>query len=188
MMAAVLIVIEGLDGAGKRTLTAGLQRALEADGKSVTTLAFPRYGQSIHADLASEALHGRHGDLASSVYAMATLFALDRAGAIDHIADLRRRHDVVILDRYVASNAAYSAARLHQDAAGEAVSWVGCAFVLTSAICLTILSGAAPGDRSDLIRLVATEGACAASWTLIGVAITAMVIRERQLFTFFKGR
>ena len=70
----------------------------------------------------------------------------------------------------------------------EAVSWVGCAFVLTSAICLTILSGAPPSDRSDLMRLVATEGACAASWTLIGVAITAMVIRERQLFAFFKGR
>ena len=28
-------------------------------------------------------------------------------------------HDVVILDRYVASNAAYSAARLHQDAEGD---------------------------------------------------------------------
>lgn len=121
----MLIVIEGLDGAGKRTLTTGLQRAFEADGKSVTTLAFPRYGQSIHADLASEALHGQHGDLASSVYAMAMLFALDRAGAIDQIAALRRAHDVVILDRYVASNAAYSAARLHQDAAGEAVAWVG---------------------------------------------------------------
>lgn len=65
---------------------------------------------------------------------------------------------------------------------------MGGACVLTSGICLTILSGAEPGDRSDLIRLVAAEGICAASWTLIGVAITAMVIRERQLFTFFKGR
>ena len=92
---------------------------------SVTTLAFPRYGQSITADLASEALHGRHGDLPASVYAMAVLFALDRAGAKDRIATLCRAHDVVILDRYVASNAAYSAARLHQDADGEMVSWVG---------------------------------------------------------------
>jgi dTMP kinase len=31
---------------------------------------------------------------------------------------------VVILDRYVASNAAYSAARLHQRADGEVVGWV----------------------------------------------------------------
>jgi dTMP kinase len=121
----VLIVIEGLDGAGKRTLTEGLQRALEDSGRSVTTLAFPRYGESVTADLASEALHGAHGDLATSVYAMAVLFALDRAGAKDQLATLAREHDVVILDRYVASNAAYSAARLHQDAAGDVVAWVG---------------------------------------------------------------
>jgi dTMP kinase len=90
----------------------------------VATLAFPRYGQSITADLASEALHGGHGDLAESTYAMAVLFALDRAAAKDRIAALGAEHDVVILDRYVASNAAYSAARLSQDAAGEVVSWV----------------------------------------------------------------
>ena len=121
----MLTVIEGLDGAGKRTLTQGLERELRALGHSVTTMAFPRYGQSITADLASEALHGRHGDLAQSVYAMAVLFALDRAGAKDQIAGACRDHDVVILDRYVASNAAYSAARLHQDADGEMVAWVG---------------------------------------------------------------
>lgn len=121
----MLIVIEGLDGAGKRTLSSGLQRAFAAAGRSVTTLAFPRYGQSITADLASEALHGKHGDLAGSVYAMAVLFALDRAGAKDRIAALCAGHDIVILDRYVASNAAYCAARLHQDAAGDMVSWVG---------------------------------------------------------------
>jgi dTMP kinase len=120
----VLIAIEGVDGAGKRTLSGGLQQAFEAAGMSVATLAFPRYGQSMIADIAAEALHGEHGDLASSAYAMAMLFALDRAGAVGEIEGLSRDHDVVILDRYVASNAAYSAARLHQDAAGEAVAWV----------------------------------------------------------------
>lgn len=121
----MLIVIEGLDGAGKRTLASGLQREFEAAGRSVATCAFPRYGQSITADLASEALHGRHGDLAASVEAMALLFALDRAAAVDHLGALSSGHDVVILDRYVASNAAYSAARLGQDASGEMVSWIG---------------------------------------------------------------
>ena len=122
---AVLIVIEGLDGAGKRTLTEGLRAAFAAAGQTVGTLAFPRYGESITADLASEALHGRHGDLSESVYAMAVLFALDRAAAREHLEALRDGHDVVILDRYVASNAAYSAARLNQGADGEVVSWVG---------------------------------------------------------------
>jgi len=121
---SVLITIEGVDGAGKRTLTDGLRASFEADGKTVTTLAFPRYKQSVHADVASEALHGGHGDLADSVYAMAMLFALDRAGARDDIERLRADFDVVILDRYVASNAAYSAARLHQGVDGEVVSWV----------------------------------------------------------------
>ena len=120
----MLIAIEGVDGAGKRTLAQGLRAAFEAAGRSVATLAFPRYGQSVAADVAAEALHGQHGDLASSVYAMAMLFALDRAGGADQIRDLRRDHDVVILDRYVASNAAYSAARLRQQADGEVVGWV----------------------------------------------------------------
>ncbi len=120
----MLIVIEGVDGAGKRTLTNGLRTAFEGAHKSVATLAFPRYGRSIEADVAAEALHGAHGDLAESVYAMALLFALDRAGARDQINELQNVHDVVILDRYVASNAAYSAARLHQSADGGVVEWV----------------------------------------------------------------
>ncbi len=120
----MLIAIEGVDGAGKRTLSEALRKAFEAAGKSVATCAFPRYGQSVAADVAAEALHGQHGDLASSVYAMAMLFALDRAGAVEQIRGLCRDHDVVILDRYVASNAAYSAARLHQGADGEVAAWV----------------------------------------------------------------
>jgi dTMP kinase len=120
----LLIAIEGVDGAGKRTLCGGLRAAFESNHKSVASLSFPRYTHSVAADLAAEALHGEHGDLASSVYAMAVLFALDRAGARDEITHLRAAYDVLILDRYVASNAAYSAARLHQNAAGEVVAWV----------------------------------------------------------------
>jgi dTMP kinase len=120
----VLIVIEGVDGAGKRTLTTGLRAEFEGAHKSVASLAFPRYGHSVAADLAAEALHGGHGDLAQSVYAMAVLFALDRSGARDEIGHLNAAYDVVILDRYVASNAAYSAARLHQGADGDVVEWV----------------------------------------------------------------
>lgn len=109
----MLIVIEGVDGAGKRTLTNRLRGAFQADGHSVANLAFPRYEASVSADLAAEALHGSHGDLGESVYAMAVLFAMDRAGAKEEIEHLTSTHSVVILDRYVASNAAYSAARLH---------------------------------------------------------------------------
>lgn len=121
----VLVSVEGLDGAGKRTLIDDLENALDQCGVCADTLAFPRYGRSVHADLAAEALRGAHGDLAASVNAMATLFALDRAGAADELAKLLADNDVVVLDRYVASNAAYSAARLGQSADGEIVRWVG---------------------------------------------------------------
>ena len=92
----MLIAIEGVDGAGKRTLTTGLRAAFTGAGKSVVTLAFPRYGQSVSADLAAEALRGAHGDLAESVYAMAVLFALDRAAARAEIADFGGRRTLIV--------------------------------------------------------------------------------------------
>ncbi|MFI9509402.1 dTMP kinase [Nocardia sp. NPDC052566] len=120
-----LIAVEGLDGAGKRTLIDAALGDLRGRGLRVETLAFPRYGRSVHADLAAEALRGAHGDLAESVNAMALMFALDRAESRDELSKLLADNDIVILDRYVASNAAYSAARLHQSADGEIARWVG---------------------------------------------------------------
>lgn len=118
----MIIAIEGIDGAGKNTLTRALCAELAELPVSVEQLAFPRYEVSIHAQLAREALYGRMGDLTDSAYAMATLFALDRHGAVDTLraaaADPAR---VLLLDRYVASNAAYSAARLGDEAV---MQWV----------------------------------------------------------------
>lgn len=119
-----LVVIEGLDGAGKRTLADELVGALTARGATVAQRQFPRYGIDVHADLVRDALYGRLGDLPDSVHAMAVLFALDRRDAAAELCELRSRYDVVLLDRYVASNAAYHAARLHEDADGTFVEWV----------------------------------------------------------------
>ncbi|ALE72326.1 MULTISPECIES: dTMP kinase [unclassified Pseudonocardia] len=119
-----LVVIEGLDGAGKRTFAGRLTAALRAGGATVTSAAFPRYDDDVHAELARDALYGRMGDLASSVHAMAVLFALDRRDAAAGLRASLGTHDVVLVDRYVASNAAYNAARLGQDARGEVVGWV----------------------------------------------------------------
>ena len=107
-----LIVIEGLDGSGKRTLTEALSLRWRAEGRLVATMTFPRYGVDVHADLVRDALYGRLGDLSDSVYGPAVLFALDRRAAADEIRALQDVHDVVLLDRYVTSNAAYGSARL----------------------------------------------------------------------------
>jgi dTMP kinase len=116
-----LIAIEGLDGAGKRTLSSALTTAL---GGRVAVRAFPRYGESTPADLIREGLHGRLGPLGDEVHGMAMLFALDRHDAAPSIRTALAEHDVVLVDRYVASNAAFGAARLYQDARGEFVEWV----------------------------------------------------------------
>ncbi len=107
-----LIVVEGLDGSGKATLTGNLARRWTEQGRSVARLAFPRYGLSVHADLVKDALYGRLGDLSESVYGPALLFALDRRGAVQDITDALADNDIVLLDRYIASNAAYGSARL----------------------------------------------------------------------------
>jgi dTMP kinase len=91
-----LVVIEGLDGAGKRTLVDALDAALSARGTSVARMAFPRYDFDVHAELARDALYGRLGDLAGSVHGMAVLFALDRRGAVEQLRALRCGHDVVL--------------------------------------------------------------------------------------------
>lgn len=114
-------MIEGIDGAGKRTLTDALERAL---GGRVARLAFPRYGVDVHADLIHDGLHGRLGPFGDEVYGMAMLYALDRRGAAADLRAALDAHDYVLVDRYVASNAAFGAARLHQDARGEFVRWV----------------------------------------------------------------
>ncbi|WP_026917208.1 dTMP kinase [Gordonia shandongensis] len=120
----VLVAVEGLDGAGKRTIVGRIEDAAVRRGASVTTIAFPRYGESITADIASEALHGSHGDLRDSVYGMALMFALDRAAARVELRAAIADNDLVICDRYTASNAAYSAARLGGGADSDVVSWV----------------------------------------------------------------
>lgn len=119
-----LVAIEGLDGAGKRTLAGALVAAFRQSGASVAQVAFPRYGHDVHADLVRDALHGELGDLSESVHGMATLFALDRLAAKDQLHDLLTSHDVLLADRYVASNAAYGAARLREGADGPFTTWL----------------------------------------------------------------
>ena len=112
----MIISIEGIDGAGKNTLVRALTSRIDA-----ATLTFRRYDTSIHAQLAARALHGQMGDLVDSAHGMATLFALDRYGAREVLDRYADSDEVLLLDRYVASNAAYTAARLKDDAAFD---WV----------------------------------------------------------------
>jgi len=113
----MIVAVEGIDGAGKRTLVDGLLEPLQA-----TSLAFPRYDESAAAQLAQAALHGEMGDMTDSAHAMAVVFALDRHGALPVLERYAGNLDeTIILDRYCASNAAYTWARTGDAAAAD---WV----------------------------------------------------------------
>ena len=113
----MLIAVEGIDGAGKHTLVQELEKVLNAEIE-----VFPRYGTSDAGLLIRRALYGHMGDLTDSPYAMAALFALDRADLRDYLrAAAEDSERVLLLDRYVASNAAYTAARMEDM---EAAQWV----------------------------------------------------------------
>lgn len=117
----MIIAVEGIDGAGKNTLVTAVTNQLRSQGHSVSSMTFPAYRQTIFADFADQALHGQLGDTADSTWAMALLFALDRKERRQAIVDAARENDVLIIDRYVASNAAYSLARTQNPAI---VEWI----------------------------------------------------------------
>lgn len=117
----MIIAVEGIDGAGKNTLVTAVTNQLRTQGHSVSSMTFPAYRQTIFADFADQALHGQLGDTADSAWAMALLFALDRKERRQAIVDAARENDVLIIDRYVASNAAYSLARTQDPAI---VEWI----------------------------------------------------------------
>ncbi|WP_018023456.1 dTMP kinase [Corynebacterium ulceribovis] len=115
----MILAIEGIDGAGKNTLTTMLVAALEKSGLTVKRMGFPAYGRNQWAITIDEALHGQHPDIISDPLAMAELFFRDRSAMRDTVLELTNSADVVIMDRYFASNLAYTAARLELEIPAE---------------------------------------------------------------------
>jgi dTMP kinase len=55
---------------------------------------------------------------------MATLYALDRFESAAVIATAAATHEVVVFDRYIASNMAYQAAQVPADEARDLMAWI----------------------------------------------------------------
>ncbi|MDO4908640.1 MAG: dTMP kinase [Corynebacterium sp.] len=109
----MIIVIEGIDGAGKSTLSRSLAEYAAQEGLEVKSSAFPRYSAHPTGPLFSKGLRGEVGDLLDSIYGMAVLFGLDRYAVRQELLDASADpNTILLLDRYVASNAAYSMGRV----------------------------------------------------------------------------
>ncbi|MFV0446328.1 MAG: thymidylate kinase [Planctomycetaceae bacterium] len=109
----VLISIEGIDGSGKGTQAQRLVDFLSAAGWRAALLGFPRYSETFFGARIGEFLNGHFGGLDQvSPLLAALLFAGDRFESRSRLQQLLETHDVVVLDRYVASNVAHQAAKL----------------------------------------------------------------------------
>jgi len=120
---SLLIAIEGGDGAGKATAAANLVERAQRAGFSATSLSFPRYGDTVGGHVIGEFLAGRL-PRALTPQAAAVLYALDRFESAAHLAVLAQAHDLVVLDRYIASNIAYQAAKVPLAEQPALIAWI----------------------------------------------------------------
>lgn len=122
----MLIVLEGLDGAGKSTQVRKLREYLGQKCPKLEYIHFPRYEGPVYGGLISRFLRGEFGPI-DQVHPqlVALLFAEDRHGAAPEIKKAIADGATVLLDRYVYSNIAYQCAKLPNPNEAEALrEWI----------------------------------------------------------------
>ena len=122
----MLVVLEGLDGAGKSTQVKRLRAYLESLFGSLEYVHFPRYDAPVYGELISRFLRGDFGaNETVHPQLVALLFAEDRHGAAPAIKQVLDNGGIVLLDRYVYSNIAYQCAKLRDNAEAERLrDWI----------------------------------------------------------------
>lgn len=118
------IVIEGIDGSGKRTQIELLVRALAGRGVATSQVAFPDYG-GFFGKLVGQFLNGEFGALATvDPHFSAMLYAGDRFQAAPGIRKDLEAGRIVLADRYIASNLAHQGSRVAREKREEFLAWL----------------------------------------------------------------
>ena len=122
----MLVVLEGLDGAGKSTQVKKLRAYLESVFGNLEYIHFPRYDAPVYGELISRFLRGDFGsNEAVHPQLVALLFAEDRHGAAPEMKKVLSSGGTVLLDRYVYSNIAYQCAKLKDsEEAADLREWI----------------------------------------------------------------
>ena len=120
----LLIVIEGVDGAGKQTQSEKLYQALKERGELVKRVAYPRYDKDSSA-MVRHYLNGDFGDDPETIspYIASTFYAADRyASYKEEIEPFLNAGGIVIADRYTTSNMVHQAGKI--DNADERIAYL----------------------------------------------------------------
>lgn len=126
-MKGKLIVIDGIDGAGKSTQIELLRQYLASQGQAlqVDVISFPRYGQNVYADLVKRYLEGEFGSIKDvNPYLISLAYAGDRLLAKPLIERWLSEGKVVIANRYVSANKAHQGANLPYNNRHEFFKWL----------------------------------------------------------------
>jgi dTMP kinase len=120
-----LVAIEGIDGAGKGTQAARVAETAAAAGYRVASFSFPLYDGNPFSRAVADYLNGEFGG-ADEVHPelAALLYAGDRFHARPQLVAALAESDLVVCDRYVASNAAHQGAKLTGEARTRLLDWL----------------------------------------------------------------
>jgi dTMP kinase len=120
----LLIAIEGIDGSGKHTQAKLLEHSLTSRGYTVLATGFPQY-ESWFGHMVGKFLNGDFGSLSSvDPHFSALLYAGDRFEAKARLESALKEGQVVLVDRYVASNLAHQVARAPAEKRSEFLRWI----------------------------------------------------------------
>lgn len=121
----MLIAIEGIDGSGKGTQAKRLLDRLLAAHVSATLVSFPRYSQTHFGRTIGRFLNGEFGALdVVDPHLAATLYASDRLESKSFLIEQTQKFEVVVCDRYVASNTAHQGAKRSGTARRALQDWI----------------------------------------------------------------
>jgi dTMP kinase len=119
-----LIVLEGIDGSGKRTQLEMLAQACAERGLSCSRYAFPNYS-GYFGKLVARFLNGEFGSLdAVDAHFSALLYAGDRFESKPFLEKDLASGCLILADRYIGSNLAHQGARVPREMREEFLTWL----------------------------------------------------------------
>ena len=121
----LLLALEGIDGSGKGTQAARLAETAAARGYRVASFSFPLYDDNPFSRAVGAYLNGEYGSLDEVHPALsALLYACDRFHARPRLVAALEESELVICDRYVASNLAHQGSQLEGEARERLLAWL----------------------------------------------------------------